>query len=320
MYKKIAAIALFGLLGFGGTIRPAIATKVTADSISPAASVSNFEATVKLLSPGASARQVLRYKPVVNTKQAIAIGMKMSSKTLITGLNRESSSDLQAKAESTITQIDPNGDIHYAFRYLDWTIVRMNDLPASALEPIQARLKQLSGLNIVGVMNGRGQVKKLTLENKETVDRDLSSLLEQFMQSMRESSSIPLPEEAVGVGAKWQVTQPVQAIGLSIVQTSTYELLGLQDGVMTLKRSVVGQATPGTANLFGSSAIKVNVKAINTVGQDQIVLRRDRIIPQKQQSTIKTQVDMDVNLPNSETASSVASRSETTLEVSLESQ
>jgi hypothetical protein len=321
MRQKIVTIALLGMLGAGSTAAFPFSETRAAQLISQTSTApDSLQSTIKLLNPGVAARQLLRYKPAVNSKQAIVMNMKTSSTIALVGMNRQSASNMQAKAESTITKVDTNGDIHYSFQYVDWNLLSMDNLPETSLEAIRSQFKKLAGVQVNGVMNERGQMKMLKLANSAAIDPTTSAVLDQMMQSMRESSSIPLPEEAVGVGAKWQVTQPIETMGLSIVQTSVYELVSLQDGVMTLKRSVLGQAKPGAANVLGVATAQVKVKSINATGQDQIVLRRDRIIPQKQQSTITTKVEMDINLPNTESTAPATSRAETKLEINLESQ
>src|ERR1035437_4195643 len=52
----------------------------------------------------------------------------------------------------------------------------------------------------------------------------------------------PLPEEAVGPGAKWEVKMPIKTQGMTIDQTVTYEVASLEGERLTTKSTVVQHA------------------------------------------------------------------------------
>ena len=60
----------------------------------------------------------------------------------------------------------------------------------------------------------------------------------QLMDQMKDSFSsvaAPLPEEAVGPGARWEVKMPIKSQGMTIDQTATYELVSLEGERLTTK-------------------------------------------------------------------------------------
>jgi hypothetical protein len=113
----------------------------------------------------------------------------------------------------------------------------------------------------------------------------------------------------------------VQVMGmLELTQTAVYELVGMQDGGITLRRTVKGQANDGVIKPSAMSQFQMKVRSLNAVGTDQIVLRRDRVMPQKQQSTVNLQADLEVDLLTTETTTPIISRTDVKLEANLESQ
>ena len=54
--------------------------------------------------------------------------------------------------------------------------------------------------------------------------------------------AVPLPEEAVGPGAKWEVRMPIKTQGMTIDQTATYEVVSLEGERLATKSAVVQHA------------------------------------------------------------------------------
>ena len=52
----------------------------------------------------------------------------------------------------------------------------------------------------------------------------------------------PLPEEAVGVGAKWEVKAPVQSHSIKIDQTANYELVSVEGEQLKTKSTSTQRA------------------------------------------------------------------------------
>ncbi|MFQ5930463.1 MAG: hypothetical protein ACE5MK_12270, partial [Acidobacteriota bacterium] len=62
---------------------------------------------------------------------------------------------------------------------------------------------------------------------------DLTQMIQSMKQSM-EQMSVPLPEEAVGVGAKWKTLQRVHRRGMTLYQVGSFELMRVDGPSMTL--------------------------------------------------------------------------------------
>ena len=60
------------------------------------------------------------------------------------------------------------------------------------------------------------------------VTGQMRQLVEGF-QNSAEQMATPLPEEPVGVGGKWSVTQSLELNGMKLQQTATYTVIELSE-------------------------------------------------------------------------------------------
>jgi hypothetical protein len=165
--------------------------------------------------------------------------------------------------------------------------------PGTAPQVVQAMKAQLAGikgLTVTAVVSDRGINKKIDVKASATADPTMRQTMDQIKDSMSNMAS-PLPEEAVGAGAKWQVKMPVKSQGMSIDQTADYQLVSV-DGdhistTATLTQSAANQKIQNPA--MGSvqmNLIKMTNNATGTVATDL-----SKLIPL--QATIDMHMDMN---------------------------
>jgi hypothetical protein len=275
--------------------QPRLTPKPTDTQLTPAPKPILQKATFEAITPGAEPRQVLRYKPVANTKEVATMTLDMDMKMVFSGTTIPTKlPSTVMKMETTVTKVDANGDIHYQFRYLDADVKGNASLPGSAINAMRSQMKKLVGLNGTFVVSDRGQLKSSNFQIPKTVDETTRGMLEQMSQSLEQFSSA-LPSDAVGKGAKWRIVQPLQISGINMVQTSTYELVGVQDGVMTLKTTVAQSANPQVLKQSGLPAnVTMQLNSMSSTGQGETVVRLDRLLPTKAALSISSQSEMEV--------------------------
>lgn len=107
-----------------------------------------------------------------------------------------------------------------------------------------------------------------------------SNLKQQFQQISQEQLSVPLPAEAVGKGAKWRVFSASNFNGINVNNIVTYELTGLQDGVVTLNSSIEQQASPQKLTWPQLPAgATLTLKSFVGQGGGELIIRLDKIQP-----------------------------------------
>lgn len=235
---------------------------------------------IELLNPGAEPRQQLRLKPAINVKEAIVITLKIERGTSV---NAQSSPAIKLPGavmtfETKVTKIDANGDIHYEFFCANADIAGDTaNFPATTIDAMRSALKKMVGLKGSFIMDNRSFDKGGNFIFPEGVD---SQLKQQFQQISKEQLSLPLPAEAVGKGAKWRVFSASNFTGINVNNIVTYELTGLQDGVVTLNSSIEQQANPQNLTWPQLPAgATLTLKSFVGQGGGKFIIRLDQLQP-----------------------------------------
>ncbi|MCY7276361.1 MAG: DUF6263 family protein [Phormidesmis sp. CAN_BIN44] len=321
--KKTLFIGSLLLFTAGLGLRPIVSQTVIKQVInltqSPAARVS--QPKVELLNAGAQPQQVLRFKPAVNTTETSTISLSVEVKLSIPSVSSAPGSiklpSTKMIMETIVTKIDPNGDIHYKFRYTDADITGDASTPAAVLKEARTEVKKMVGASGLFVMDDRGNTKSTSLSIPKGVDATTRQMLEQSFRSL-EQLSAPLPEAAVGIGAKWRTLMPVKLYGISLNQTAAYELVSLKDGVATLKVGVEQQAQGQKIAMTGiPKGVDVTLKSLNTTGQGQMTVRLDRLLPSIATLSITSMAQIQSAMPGTSELLTVGT--ETQLDMMLQS-
>ncbi|MFB8788697.1 MAG: hypothetical protein U7123_07555 [Potamolinea sp.] len=257
---------------------------------------------VELISPGAEPRQELRFKPTVNAKQAMTITSNMDVKSSISGKSMPTSKipPTVMKVESVVTQVDPNGDIHSKFSYTEADVVSDPTVDPELFKLMQSSVKQMVGMNGSFISDNRGQVKsgKFNLPEKNT-NPITKQLLDQVSNSLDQFSS-PVPQEAVGKGAKWRTSSKINLSGINLTQNVIYELVDLKDNVATLNVSLEQQANSQQLNLPGMpSNANLSLKSLTSTGQGQVVMQLNSMMPVRSNISMNSNNEMSIKDPKS---------------------
>ncbi len=238
--------------------------------------------TVKLLNPGTEPRQQLRFKPVAGSKQKSVMMMKTDMKMSLDGkpVPAFTIPATVVTIDTVINKVESNGDISYNFSYSEIDVVEDPKIDPKLIEAMRKQLPQLNGVKGSGVMDNRGNTKKINLVTSDIKDPFLKQITQQLSSSLSKVSS-PVPQEAVGKGAQWSVINKIGFNGINLTQTETYNLVDIKDGVATLQAQVQQQAQkmqkvtlPG---LPPSAALTLQSYDGNGQGKSQIML--DKLMP-----------------------------------------
>lgn len=306
--KKLLFASSVCLFLAGGGLEPASAVPVgtqtplfVAQSNNSTLTPSTAPAQVQLLNPGAEPRQELRLTPIPNTQQVMTITTNMEATSSV---GDQSVPAFKAptsvmKMEATVTQVDPNGDIHAQFSYTDADVVADPTVPPELLNAMRSTLEQLVGFKGSFVTDNRGQIKSGNFVLPEGGDPMTRQLLEQVSNSLEQFSS-PVPAEAIGIGAKWRVSSTINIAGMNLSQSAIYELVDLKDNVATLNVTIEQQANAQSITPPGlPPGASVTLKSLTSQGQGQVIMSLDTALPSRADLSIRSQNEMNVKVPNS---------------------
>jgi len=129
------------------------------------------------------------------------------------------------------------------------SIAQEAGLPQQIAERLLPHLQSIEGLALHYEVTPEGRVKQAGAKlpgDKKTPQ--LEGTLTQMTQSL-ESMIAPFPEEAIGLGAKWEVVSRFDSSGTELVQWSTFELRerdekGAKLGLEVVQAAARPQVTP----------------------------------------------------------------------------
>ncbi|NJK27873.1 MAG: hypothetical protein HC925_04180 [Coleofasciculaceae cyanobacterium SM2_3_26] len=236
---------------------------------------------VQLLGAGTEPRQPLRFVPVQNARQTIRITMNSDLAMTIGGyaIPAIPTPSVEMTMDMAVTAVQPNGDIRMEFTYTDASVEAAEGVPPEVVESMRQQLQQLVGVGGFTVIDSRGRTKEASFSLPESLGAGFQQAFEQMLQSLDQLSS-PFPEEAVGVGATWQVTKSLDLMGMTLNQVETYELVERQGDAVVLNVGFSQRADAQPWALPGlPPEATVNLNAFDALGSGQVSLALDRVMP-----------------------------------------
>lgn len=250
--------------------------------------------TVTLLAPGGAPRTALRYAVAAKSKAQLRISMDASMTMSMDG-NTMPAMDMPQitmDVDFDVTDVAANGDISYAFAFTGMTVNTSDPNMQSVFGTMANDIKNIRG---TAVVTNRGVTRSLKLNTDTVSNPQLQQTLSSTMSSL-ENLSMPLPEEAVGAGARWEVRQSLSAGGMHQVQKGTYELVSTDAKSASLKVSTEQSAPPQAISppMLPPGA-QVMLQKLTGTGNGTVQLRLDTLVPSSeitQRSTTMMELSM----------------------------
>ena len=231
-----------------------------------------YAPVVKLLSPGKDPKKPMRLTAKVGLRRTVVMRMKMGIEMAM-GENKVRGilPEIRITMDVNVTNVSADGDIRSEFKVnkaevLEDAQVDKKDaqVPKAALAEVLAEMRGMKGH---AIMSSRGFTKEADFViPPKTMDPETKQFMEEIKQSPYQMSR-PLPEEAVGVGAKWLTTATVKQDGTVLKQSITSELRSLSGDAAKVSFSI---------KLTGSA---VDLKSFTSSGNGEMNLDLGRLIP-----------------------------------------
>lgn len=291
----------FLVAGWGLKLPP---TDVSAETLLAVKPLSNDPTTtspaaqpkVELLNAGTKPKQELRFKPTVNAKETATMTMSMDIATFISGkpvpkINLPAS---VMTMEMVATKIDALGNIHYQFTYSDADIVGDRTALPKVIDAMRSQIKKIVGLSGSVIVDNRGQTKAHSLDLPEGLDKNTKEMIEQMSNSINQLSS-PVPEQAVGIGAKWRVSSSPNIGGMKLAQVATYQLVSLQNNVATFSVNIKQHAAPQNLIQPGLPVgTTLTLKSFDSQGQGQVTMGLNQLTPIHSTMSMRSNTETNV--------------------------
>lgn len=213
-------------------LAPGIRAQTPAPAPAPAG-IQPAPAVVTVLSTGTGEKRAVRYKVAPGAQDRIELTMKATLSVDVpdAGPQTMDAPPVKMAMDIDVTGVAANGDI----------ALTMAIVSASMEGSDAGVLDMLKDLTASLVMTDRGMVKSMTMDESKLVD----PVMKQVLTSMGfERLSAPLPAEPVGLGAKWEVAQAMDANGMRVDQKTVFEVVAMDAGSTTFALSMTQTAPP----------------------------------------------------------------------------
>ncbi len=114
-------------------------------------------------------------------------------------------------------KLSPDGTLRYEFKLSAAEVLPDSKGHAPMVSAMDGEMKKLIGLSGYAVVNNRGIIKDASVTFPSAAGQLVEPLVNEISRL-----AMPLPEEPVGVGAKWEVRMPVKMGPLNSSQVVTY--------------------------------------------------------------------------------------------------
>jgi hypothetical protein len=263
---------------------------------------------VKLIEPGTEPRKMLRLHPNPGDKQTLSMTVKMAMETKVGEMETPAMKlpAIKMSMEATVKGVAENGDITYEMVMGDMGVGDEPGATPEVAEAIKSVLTGIKGLSGSGTISSRGFGKGLEFKVPADTNPQARQIMDQ-MKDMYAQLAVPLPEEAVGPGAKWEVKLPVKAQGMTIDQKTSYEVVSLEGERLTTKSAIVQQAANQKIQNPAMPGLKMDLTKMVGNGSGERTFDLAHLLPTTGAGKVHTEASMAMNMGGQKQAMTVKS-------------
>jgi Family of unknown function (DUF6263) len=254
------------------------------------------EPVVKLIDAGASPKSKLRMTPTMGSKQTSIMTMKIDQAMVMGGqkLPPTPTPAMQFTMEVAVTDVATNGDIAFEFSYPKVGLVEDENVQAAVKEAMKSMLKSMEGMSGSAVVSNRGFTKEADMKLPPKVNAQIKAMIDGMKESLSRVSA-PLPEEPIGVGGKWSVTQLISANGMKLSQTSIHTLNKVDGAKYDISVEMTQTAEPQDVKTPGLPAgATVTLESMESTGKGTMILDVTRVFPVSEVKS-DSKISMEMN-------------------------
>lgn len=249
---------------------------------------------IKLLDAGPAATEVMRLHPAAGQRETLEMTMGMEMK-LRSGAKAMPSVALPTNRITFVVEVERVEADSIVVRHAveAYEVEPRPGTPATLVEQVRSSVAPLEQYRAVMRMDPRGAV----LGGEAEIPRDLPASVHQAMQQMSESLgqvAVPLPEEAVGPGARWRTTQDLEQGGMKLRQRGEYRLTSREGDRATLEVSLEQTLLDPEIEPPGMLGAKARVSRFTSSGQGTIELDLGHLAPTRFDMSVELSMAMDV--------------------------
>jgi hypothetical protein len=276
---------------------PATAPESTQPATEPATQPARTPAELTLLDAGQEPRFKLQYNVKSGQKQAVNLTLRQFDAFQAMGEQRHRSDltpPMVFRMETEVKSIESNGDIQYVFGFTEGTAHEERGVLELNLKGKRELAAMIVGVTGTATINNRGFTQEAGIVIPPTVNKVKTHVAAQLqnIRNLLEQNWLLLPEESVGVGAKWQVVSYSDANPsfAKIKQTAVYEVVSVDNNRVRVNVNTVESSGRQASRLVfgGASQTLISHKG---KGTGTLTLDLTQLMPMT--STVTTDVETE---------------------------
>jgi len=263
----------------------------------PQSAASTSAAQVKLLEAGAEPRKVLRLHPSPGDKQTLRLTLKMALETKVGEMQSQAMKlpAMTMNMDTTIKEVSDKGDITYELVMGETTLAEDPAGNAQIAELVKAALGGIKGMSGTGMVSSRGLAKGMEFKVPSNADAQTRQVMDQMKDSFS-SIAAPLPEEAVGPGARWEAKLPIRSQGMTIEQVITCQLVSVEGERVATKSTFTQNAANQKIESPAMPGLKVDLIKMTGSGTGEATLDLGKLLPVAGTTDLHSETDMAMNM------------------------
>jgi hypothetical protein len=257
---------------------------------------------LKLLGAGAEPRKALRLHPTPGDKQTLSLHAKVALETKMGDVQPppiklpSTAATLDIAVDITVKDVSNKGDITYEVALGDASAA---EEPAAGAPPAakakKSALAGVKGMSATGTVSSHGFSKGFDFKAPPGTDPQ-TRLFMDLMKDVFVQLMTPLPEEAVGPGAKWEVKAPIQSHGIKVDQTATYELVSVEGENLRTKSTSTQRAANQKIDNPIMPGMKVDLTKWTGKGTSELGLDAGKLMPSSGTMELHSEIGMGLNM------------------------
>jgi hypothetical protein len=264
---------------------------------------------VALLESGREPRQALRYPSAPIPAHKMSLSLRLSMKMEVPGSPVPPVAMPGLRVVFDVQSARDGDRIRYQLKVIDADLTGTDNAHPSLLAEMRKGVGLLVGTAGQLLVDPRGQVSGLSLEPPAALGNELG----QFVASARLAVGdmvVPLPEEPIGIGAKWEATRSVSQDGITVREKSYFELVALDGPRALIRTRTVQSADKQRAALPGlPDGVTAEIVSLRGSGTGELEIDFRRLVPGNAREEVDTEVSFVLRQGQTERAMSLTADS-----------
>lgn len=263
-----------GCIWFGAA-NPALAQSVPDPAKQP-------RATVTVLGAGAEPRQELRYRFDQGSSESASVEMTIRLNLSMGGPQQQvvAFPTVRMQVDLGPITVADDGSARYDFAISAAELIERADTNPELAAALSGSLGDLPSVSGWARIDPLGTTLEGDINLADGIDPQLSQVFDSAEQSLQQMSA-HLPQQPVGLGARWQVIQDVESAGFRVSQTTNYTLAAVNGNEITLDVALTQTGSDQVVDFPGLPAgIEASLNSLESSGTGSMRVQLNRFVPQ----------------------------------------